>query len=121
MNRSICIRASFALAVALALAACSSPPKTLYAWDGYNDAVYSYLKNEASPEEQVLAFEKGIQTANAKGLTVPPGYYAHLGLVYLKTGRTEQAINAWEHEKSLFPESQTYIDFLLRNMQKNKG
>ena len=118
---SLWMRCSAALALASALTACATAPSSLYSWNGYSNHVYSYLKNEASPEEQVLAMEKGVQEAGAKGRALPPGYYAHLGLMYLNSGRTDQALNAWAHEKASFPESAPYIDYLINNMKKNKG
>ena len=116
----ISLRTGAALALVLAFTGCATPPQPLYSWNNYGDHVYSYLKSEASPEEQVLSMEKGIQQANASQRTLPPGYYAHLGLMYLNTGHTDQALNAWEHEKHLFPESVPYIDYLISNMKKNK-
>jgi len=47
--------------------------------------------------------------------------HAHLGLLYLETGRTAQAVAAWEQEKRLFPESRAYMDFLLNNLKKQGG
>lgn len=116
----VSLRACAAMALALALTGCATRQQPLYSWNNYTDHVYSYLKNEASPEEQVLSMEKGIQQANASQRTLPPGYYAHLGLMYLNSGRTDQALNAWEHEKRVFPESVPYIDYLISNMKKNK-
>lgn len=82
-----------------------------------------HLKNDgkSSAEEQIIELEKGIQQAAAKGAQVPPGYHAHLGLLYLNTGRTDQALAAWNQEKALFPESTKYIDFLIGNMKKNRS
>ena len=118
---AISLRACAALALVAALTGCASKPQSLYSWNSYSDHVYSYLKSEASPEEQVLSMEKGIQQASASQRTLPPGYYAHLGLMYLNAGRTDQALNAWEHEKRVFPESVPYIDYLINNMKKNKS
>ena len=53
------------------------------------------------------------------GAQLPPGYQAHLGLLYLNTGRTNQALAAWEQEKKQFPESAPYIDYLVGNLKKN--
>lgn len=118
---SLLMRSCAALGLVSALAACASAPSTLYSWNGYNDHVYNYLKSEASPEEQVLALEKGVQEASAKGRALPPGYYAHLGLMYLNSGRTDQALSAWSQEKAHFPESTPYIGYLINNMKKNKS
>lgn len=101
-----------------ALTGCAGP-KPLYEWNGYQTQVYNYLKPQSSSaEEQILALEKGVQTTAAQGRKLPPGYMAHLGLLYLDTGRTDQAVQAWNQEKTMFPESTQYIDFLLNNMKK---
>ncbi len=111
-----------ALCLLATLAGCAGP-KPLYSWNGYQPQVYAYLKNDGkqSPEEQIIALEKGVQLAAAKGVQVPPGYHAHLGLLYINTGRTDQALAAWNQEKALFPESTKYIDFLISNMKKNRS
>ncbi|WP_367114697.1 DUF4810 domain-containing protein [Aquabacterium sp.] len=113
---------ALALAAALSVAGCSTP-KTLYAWGGYQDSLYQSLKGDgkSSPEQQIQGLEEGLQTMASKGASAPPGYYAHLGLLYLQTGRTDQSATAWQKEKSLFPESAKYMDFLLNNMKKNGG
>jgi hypothetical protein len=111
-----------ALCLLATLTGCAGP-KQLYSWNGYQLQVYAHLKNDgkSSPEEQIIELEKGIQQAAAKGAQVPPGYHAHLGLLYLNTGRTDQALAAWNQEKALFPESTKYIDFLIGNMKKNRS
>ncbi|MFE1571566.1 DUF4810 domain-containing protein [Comamonas odontotermitis] len=96
-----------------ALTGCATQ-KTLYAWNDYSPQVYQYLKEGGgSADGQVLALEKGIEQASAQNAKLPPGYYAHLGLLYLNTGHSDQAIAAWNREKELFPESAQYIDYLM--------
>ncbi|MFD2755010.1 DUF4810 domain-containing protein [Comamonas terrae] len=114
---------SIAAAILLsALAGCAAPNKGLYNWNGYQAQVYSYLKSDApSADEQILLLEQGVQKTAAQGAHLPPGYYAHLGLLYLNAGRTDQAITAWEQEKKIFPESTQYIDYLINNMKKNRS
>jgi hypothetical protein len=58
---------------------------------------------------------KKIQTS---GAAVPPGYHAHLGLLYGKQGKAAQFAQAMQTEKTLFPESAAFVDFLLRNFKK---
>lgn len=107
---------------AMALAGCANQPKSLYGWNGYEAEVYAYLKNDStSPDEQIAAMEKGLQEAAGKGEKLPPGYQAHLGLLYLNTGHADKAVAAWEQEKRQFPESRQYVDYLLANMKKNGG
>lgn len=123
MNHSLVKRLSASLCVlaAIGIGGCANN-QPLYAWGSYQPQVHEHLKAEGKgPEEQLLEMEKGIQTAAAKGAKLPPGYHAHLGLLYLKTGRTDQAVASWNQEKAQFPESTKYIDFLLNNMKKNGG
>jgi len=110
--------AGLCLLAALSLTGCASH-KPLYEWNGYQSHVYNYLRPQSgSPAEQILALEKGVQTTAAQGAKLPPGYMAHLGLLYLNEGRTQQAAQAWQQEKTQFPESAPYIDYLLNNMKK---
>lgn len=119
MQRTL-LKACTAIALTGALVGCAGP-KTLYSWNNYNQQVYSYLKNEALPTEQILAMEESVQKANARQQTLPPGFYAHLGMMYLNAGKTDQALSAWAHEKAVFPESTQYIDYLISNLKKNQN
>ena len=122
MMHRLITRGLAGLCLLTTLAGCAGP-KQLYSWNSYQPQVYAHLKNDgkSSAEEQIIELEKGIQQAAAKGTQVPPGYHAHLGLLYLNTGRTDQALAAWNQEKALFPESTKYIDFLIGNMKKNRS
>jgi hypothetical protein len=123
MNNSHIVRLGTGLCLisAIGLTGCAGP-QPLYAWNGYQTQVYAHFKAQGNgPEEQIIALEEGAQKAAAKGAKLPPGYHAHLGLLYLNTGRTDQAVAALNQEKAQFPESTKYIDFLLNNMKKKNG
>lgn len=102
------------LATSALLAGCSSP-KTLYQWEGYEPQVYEYFKGEEPKEAQAEALERDLQKIRSTGKAVPPGYHAHLGLLYLSMGKDDQMVQQFNTEKTLFPESGTYMDFLLKN------
>jgi hypothetical protein len=102
------------LAASALLAGCSSP-QTLYQWEGYEPQVYEYFKGEEPKEAQVEALERDLQKIRSTGKAVPPGYHAHLGLLYLSMGKDDQMVQQFNTEKTLFPESGTYMDFLLKN------
>lgn len=112
-----------ALGLAVLLSGCAgSAPQALYSWNGYESQVYSYLRNDGgSSQEQILVLEKGLAESAARNAALPPGYLAHLGLLYLDIGRTDDALQAWEGEKAAFPESAQYIDYLIGNMKKKAG
>lgn len=110
---------SLIVASSVLLAACQSAPKTMYQWDAYQPQVYQHFKGE-SPDQQIAILEKDLQIISAKGNTPPPGYHAHLGLLYSISGKNDLVAQQFENEKKLFPESSTYMDFLLNKIKKNE-
>lgn len=116
VKKSAAVAALLACAV---LTGCATAPKTLYQWEGYEPQVYQYLKGE-SPDQQIAAMEKDLQTISAKGRSVPPGFHAHLGMLYSVAGKPDQVVTQFEDEKKLFPESAGYMDFLLAKVKKGE-
>lgn len=100
----------------LLLAGCAQQ-KTLYQWEGYQQQVYQYLKGEPK-EQQIEVLEADLQKIKAQDGAVPPGYHAQLGLLYSSLGKDDQMVQQFQTEKALFPESATYMDFLLNNAKK---
>ena len=88
----------------------------LYSWGNYEAQTYNYYKGE-SPEAQVLALEKQMNEAKAKGQNLPPGFHAHLALLYEKTGKPNEMRAMFEAEKKLYPESSTYINNVLNGFK----
>lgn len=115
MSRSV--KLALVISGALVLGACATKP-ALYSWGPYENQVYAHFKNE-SPEEQILILERHAQETQASGKQLPPGYRAHLGLLYAKVGREGDFFAALEQEKTFFPESAPYVDRLLVTV-KNK-
>jgi hypothetical protein len=108
------------LVLSLALMGCAAPQKQLYPWGSYQAALYEYLKgNGADPGSQIARLEAEAQKNAASGLVSPPGLHGHLGLLYAKVGDDANAVKHLEAERKLFPESATYVDFLLKNAGKS--
>ncbi|MER0497210.1 DUF4810 domain-containing protein [Aeromonas hydrophila] len=104
------------LAAAMLLTACAQAPRSLYNWDQYQQVVYQNMEgNETSVEEQISALEKNQQEASAKGQAVPPGFHAHLGMLYAQLGKDTETRQHFETEKRLFPESTPFMNFLMSN------
>lgn len=101
--------------VALALAGCQTA-RPLYYWGAYEPTIYqSYVApDKATPEEQARRLEADIQKAAAGNLKAHPGLHAHLGFVYYKMGRHDDARKQFEIEKRLFPESAVFMDRMLQ-------
>lgn len=107
-----------AAAGTLLLSGCATPPQQLYYWGEYQSQLYGHFTKEKGPEEQIAALEAGIEKARSQGKSVPPGYHAHLGLLYAQGEHADQMQKYFEAEKALFPEGTTYMDFLLRKFQR---
>lgn len=113
VSKTLAMMASLAV-----LTGCVSQPKTLYHWTGYEEQVYEHFKNDKSPQEQIAALEASLQQARARDVTPPPGFHAHLGMLYAEVGKADQVRQQFETERTLFPESAPYMDFLMRNFEK---
>lgn len=103
------------IALGCLLTACVSTPPTLYQWGNYESNVYSYLKSDSAvaPQKQIDDMEASLQKIRASGKNPPPGYYAHLGLLYANIGKTDLMVQNFHAEEQLFPESVPYMDYLL--------
>ncbi|WP_321806712.1 DUF4810 domain-containing protein [Burkholderia sp. BCC1993] len=112
MKRGIWLPATAAVMLLAGCAAPTTPP--LYQWNGYQPQVYEYFKGQKSPQEQIDALEKALQEIRAKGNTPPPGFHAHLGMLYASVGSEQQAGQEFQAEKALFPESASFMDFLMK-------
>ncbi|MEC4678137.1 MAG: DUF4810 domain-containing protein, partial [Nitrospirota bacterium] len=73
---------------------------------------------KADTETQIVKLTEDIDKAYAAGKKVPPGLHAHLGYMYFLKGNTGSAHKAFEMEKTLFPESTTFINGILKRMKK---
>jgi len=109
---------TLALVATMALVGCAQPgPKPLY-----QTAVYQYMKSNGSePGAQIAVLEAQLEKNQATHQVSPPGMRAHLALLYSKTGDDVAAQRHLEAERAQFPESATYIDFLLKNTKKDAG
>ena len=117
--------ANFALAAtaALLLSGCADDsPRQLYYWDGaYTGSVYEYLTQEGDAGAQIAALEESLQKAYQRAAKIPPGLYAHLGLLYLSQGNGAKFKAYVEKETELYPESRDYAMFLLNQNGKTAG
>ena len=104
------------------LAGCISAPKTTYHWGEYEQLLHDMymVPGEATSIVQIEKITTDIQQAEALGKPVPPGVYAHLGYMYSIEGNNVAATNAFNTERSLYPDSQTLIDGMLKRAEDFK-
>ncbi len=99
------------------LTACSSP-RSLYYWGSYEEQLYSdYMEpGKIPPEQQLLDLEKDLQLMQASNAHPHPGFHAHMGYLYFQIGKADRALQAFETEKKLFPESAVYMNRLIARL-----
>lgn len=112
MNKPFLVLASVVLVL---LGGCASGPKELYYWGHYEQILYDiYVEpGQADTETQILKLTEDIQRAEAKGLSVAPGIYAHIGVLYANKGELSSAMEAFAREQELFPESKNFISGMI--------
>ena len=122
MKRARPLALVVAMAVGSILVGCAPAPKRLYHWEGFQGQLYEHFKaDSSSPEEQLRVLHAQVEKARASGAALPPGFRAHLAMIYLRLGRDGEAKQELEAEKANFPESAQYMDFLLKRMTAPKS
>lgn len=112
------IRRLLGASVTLALVGCAHAPKPLYLWEGFPRQQYeTLLQRDANFEEQIRGLQAHAEKARAQGAALPPGFRAHLGMLYLTMGNLGEARNLWQAEKAAFPEATPYMDQLLQRLE----
>jgi hypothetical protein len=107
------------LASVLLLTGCAAKQgPQIYQWGAYQPQVYEYFKGQTGSAAQIDALEQSLQKIRAKGDMPPPGFHAQLGMLYASIGKSGQAMQEFEAEKELFPESSAYMDFLMKKKSK---
>ena len=107
------------IAAMLAVSSCTTT-KTLYSWYDYEDATYQYHKR-STEELQVKVLEQYKKiTDKQKGVrgVVPPGMYAEYGYLLYKIGKKDEGLAFLKKEVGLYPESDTYISRIIKQLEK---
>jgi hypothetical protein len=108
--------------IAVLLVGCATKPQPLYQWGSFTSFTYDSLRATGkSPSEQIDLMLVHAQQVGQAGLKLPPGFHAHLAMLYLQVGRAESARGHFEAERREFPESAHYIDSLMRRANQPNG
>jgi hypothetical protein len=117
-KQRLLISLSTALALTYLMSGCATKQPTLYEWQGYQKNLYEYFQKDVKGADILAAsMEDDLKKITASGGAVPPGYYAHLGLLYGKQGKLDEFKQQLDIEKKQFPESEVFVNFLLRNFK----
>jgi len=98
------------------LAGCQT--QTLYYWGDYEKQTYDYFKDEPI-SELIDKLEALKEEASSQEKPLPPTFYAHLGLLYEKSGNTNKFKELLLEEKRKFPESAVFFEMFLKERNTN--
>jgi len=105
--------------ISLLISGCATKQNTMYQWGRYEPEVYEYLKGDgASYADQINALELDLEKAKSSNRQVPPGYQAHLGMLYAHMGNYDKMAECFAAEKTMYPEATPFMDFLLKSAKK---
>ena len=101
------------------LAAAGCAPQKMYYLGNYSNTLYSFEKNQN--DESLLKHKQEIETviteSELRNLPVPPGIYAELGYINLKSNNSKEAIRLFQAESQLYPESRHLMDRLIQSAE----
>ncbi len=92
-------------------------PKKMYYFGNYSNTLYSCEKNQNDKSllEHKQELETIITESESRNLPVPPGIYAELGYINLKSNNSKEAIRLFQGESQLYPESKHLMDRLIQS------
>ena len=105
---------------ALILTACAANNNSIYYWGSYSATAYK-LKSEPTAEtrgQHKAELQNIIAQADAKNKRIPPGIYAELAMLEAEDNNVSAALQYFEQEKQLFPESSKIIELMQSSLRK---
>lgn len=118
------IKLLIVVALAFIIVGCTHQPTTLYEYGDYSQSYYADKKNMS--EESTLKLQMSMEQAIEKSGEsisgrVPPGMYANLGYMYLKSGNPDKAVALFQKEKLTYPESTRFMNRLIKKVELAEG
>ena len=106
-----------AMAVAIGAFASGCATPSLYNWGRYEESLQaSYVTHTEASSWSDL--EATITSAQQTGRRIPPGVCAEYGFLLYKRGQRERAIEYFQREAQLFPESKPLMDRLAAKVRE---
>lgn len=117
MRRTSMLRSAFLGSAVIVMVGCATTTPPLYMWDTFPRQQYDVLLGGvAGTQDQIRALEAHAEKARASHAALPPGFRAHLGMLHLTAGNSDEARRLWHAEKESFPEAAPYMDQLLKRL-----
>ncbi|MDZ8118482.1 DUF4810 domain-containing protein [Pontiella agarivorans] len=120
MNRKLLL---YCCAVPLFLSGCAAP--TLFTWGNYDQWLYENYKNPKNDEVLYADLSALISDyesrKNPQTKPLAPGLYAEYGFLLMRRGENKKAIEYYNKEKALWPESAVFMDHMIQVASINTG
>jgi hypothetical protein len=100
------------IATILLLSNCRSND-SMYNWGNYERNVHNHNKSPIEKEKFAKNLQKIIKNGE-KTNQVPPGIYAEYGYIMLELKNYDKAINYFNKEKKLWPESSKLMNIMIK-------
>lgn len=106
---------SVSMAIILFASGCATGNK-MYYYGNYSNTLYANAKNPSDESllEHKQMLEKIVEESKQKSLRVPPGIYAELGYIYFRTNDSKTAIQYFQLEEQVYPESKHMMTRLIQ-------
>lgn len=119
--KKILIWATIGISCWILLNGCAQ--KQLYYFGDYSNTLYSFEKNhdDASLLKHKQELERIIAESKIRKMIVAPGIYAELGFINLKNNNSKDAINLFQTEAKIYPESKYLMDRLIQMANKRES
>jgi hypothetical protein len=102
-----------AVTIVVALSGCATTNQK-YDWGQYDPSLYAYYKSPAKVTELAISLEAIIKAAATKRSLVPPGIYAEYGYLQLQQGKSQEAVDFFRKEETLWPESKVFMERMIK-------
>ena len=94
-------------------------PSRKYAWGNYDSTLFVHYKKPQEREAHLERLKQVLENAEAED-RVPPGLYAEYGYALFENGNPKEAIGYFEKEQAKWPESNVFMEKMIRNVKRQQ-
>lgn len=105
----------FLIAVISLVSISCATQKQMYCWGNYSDSLYDCKKKPGAEtlSKHQAVLENIIEESTKREMRIPPGVCAELGYIYAAQNNKNKAIELFNMEKKIYPESTILMDRLI--------
>lgn len=112
------IRSFVALLLLMGLTGCTST--SLYDWGNYEENLFTYYHRPDRQDQVVAEHLQFLAKLEQSNQRPAPGLLAEAGTLLLLQGQTREAIEYYQKEHDVWPESRPMMSALITNLKERK-